>query len=367
MSAPALAAQAPSRRAFVLSDILSDTGRIFRPSVRRFAPALTAQFAALEDSGDIHETCGLINNASLLFALAGEETFAEDICRRQMEWLHACLPRGDAHEIASLAIQPWVNLGRLYRMRGEHARALAQFAQVFDTDGHGLLHYGCFAVRPKDVRYDDAELLYVVDSLRTYCSARGYEQGLRFIRRMHTRVQSIASRPRLDEYEFHLCLRRGFLKAAERVLERMSWHLQPHLKLINAFYRCVLLEAKGNDCSDVTRRLTQWAIGALSEEAAPDHYVFRYGLELARFLLRAGYRGSAALIEAGRSASARFEDVPIHFEFVRLESGMDAARAVLADADYTGFARRFGITLKRSSEADAALDELRVALRAVIG
>jgi len=50
---------------------------------------------------------------------------------------------------------------------------------------------------------------------------------------------------------------------------------------------------------------------------------------------------------------------------VRLAGG--AAREVLAEADYMGFARRYGIAFTRSQEANRMLDELRTALRAVIG
>jgi hypothetical protein len=361
------------RSPYYPSDTLSDTGRIFRPSLWRWAPALAERLvraAGGRSEREVVEACSLINNASLVFALAGEDVTAAQICRRQLAWLRAAA-RDGAQAAASLAIQPWVNLGRLLRQRGEHERALAMFARVYVPDERGLLSFGGFAVPPQDVRYENAELIYVADSLRTYAGARTYERGLRFIRRVRSGVHSVATFPRLDEYEFLFCLRRGYRRAAARVLDRISWSFRPRLALDNAFYRCVLLEREGTDTSRVLADLARWVCGALEADAAPDHCVLRYAHELGGLLAHARRAGPARrVIGAGMRASEKFEDVPLQFGFARLAAGprrRDAGRDMLAAAGYAGLARRYGFVLTRPVSVARALAALRAALERVLG
>lgn len=361
------------RSPYFPSDTLSDTGRIFRRPVARWAPVIAAELvrrAGGRGERELLEACSLVNNASLVFALAGEDAQAAQICRRQLAWLRAAA-RDGAKAAASLAMQPWVNLGRLRRQRGEHESALAMFARVYVPDEDGRLRYGDFAVRPRDVRYENAELIYVADSLRTYAAARAWERGLRFIRRVRSAVQFVSTLPRLDEYEFQFCLRRGYGRAAARVLDRISWSFWPGLALDNAFYRCVLLEREGSDASRVLADLARWVCGALDADAAPDHCVLRYAFELGSVLARAGRGGPARrVLEAGLRASAKFEDVPLRVEFARLAAGPrrgHAGRDVLAAAGYVGLARRYGFRLRRSAEATRALAGLHAALERVLG
>jgi hypothetical protein len=347
--------------------------------VQHWAPHITAQlerFGGGASQSDVYETCGLFNNASLLFALAGDDVFAEEICIRQMDWLAGLQAKGGVAEVASLAMQPWVNLGRLYRQRRQWDRALAQFADIFDPDPDGVLHFGAFAVHAWDVRHEDAALLYAVDSLRTLAMAGRHEHGLRFIRRLRPGTTSTVVLTRLDEYEFQLLLHRGFATAAARVLERSNWTLHPHTMLINAFYRCLMLEASGTDSDDVLLELAQWASRTLAADQAPDHNILRYALELSRFLVRLQrHERAGGLIAAGYRAATVYEDVPLRYDFAVLARNLgctgggipQSSESVLTGSNYAGYARRYGVDVDLTAEAASALDALQRKIHALIG
>ncbi|HUO89208.1 MAG TPA: hypothetical protein VMU08_08535 [Rhizomicrobium sp.] len=379
MPRPASARRLPPRPApvaaaapFLPSDILSDRGRIFRPPLMRWALSLARQFRnpahPSADPRHTYEVCALANNASLLFALAGESDFAETVCEKQLAWLHRRMLAGGGAAAASLAIQPWVNIGRLYRQRGESARALAQFAAIFPAPDGAPLAFGPFRLEQEDILFEDVELLYVVDALRTFHAARDYERGLRFARKLRPRLSSCAAIPRLDEYAFQFALCCGYARAAGRVLDRSEWQDQPQLMLVNAFYRCILLAAEGGDTGPIVSDLAGWACGALAG-TSPDHSTLRFALDLARFARDAGSPGPAeALAPAGYDAATRHEDVPLRFEFARLAGALGAAAAlpppeeILVHSGYVGFARRHGIALVPAADARAALETLRAAL-----
>ena len=364
---------------FLPTDILSDRGRIFRPSLRRWAPSLTARLHRAKhrgaDPGHAFEISGLCNNASLLFALAGESEFAEAICTRQIAWLARRAQTGDGFEAISLAIQPWVNIGRLERQRGQTTRALAQFTAIF-PDGDGQLAFGPFRLAIEDLRYEDVELIGVIDSLRTLWLARDYERGLRFVRRLRPRLRSAAALVRLDEYAFQLHLALGHANAAVRVLESETWARSAELMLINAFYRCLLLDAGNIDCTSVLADLARWTQGALAGADAPDHCVLRYALDLARlYVVRESHDIGAELIAAGYRAATRHEDVPLRAAFARLAASMGETspgdiptpEAILLASDYVALARQLGIAPVLPAESKSMLEDLRAALGEILG
>lgn len=72
--------------------------------------------------------CG--NHASLVLAHAGRADDAERIVRAQVAWLQAGADRTGQGALLALAVQPWINLGRLHVLAGRADAALRHFAEV---------------------------------------------------------------------------------------------------------------------------------------------------------------------------------------------------------------------------------------------
>jgi hypothetical protein len=90
-----------------------------------------------------------LNQAALVFTHLGDLASAEDICRRELEWVAARVPQD--RSLIALALQPWVNIGRLRLLQGEPELALKHF--VFDV-AQDETH-----LDPITVRRDDWDLL----------------------------------------------------------------------------------------------------------------------------------------------------------------------------------------------------------------
>lgn len=128
---------------------------------------------------------GSTNAAALLEAHRGDLAAAESICLRQLAFL-ARHPQRSTLDIARHAVNPWLNLGRVASLRGDHARALAQFAAFGPAAGARIGLAGVVLRRRalnEQLRNelgirDFAGQVYVVNSLRALVRA-GRAQPLR--------------------------------------------------------------------------------------------------------------------------------------------------------------------------------------------
>ena len=154
-----------------------------------------------------------INNAALVLAYAGERGWAKQICKREIEWI-ANMVVGlcpvDAAPLLRLAIDPWVNYGRLLSIEGEGDRARLHFERVFSLNSDSPVDLGAYSMDPdtwKEIKFLDpliaevTKAVYVIDSLKSYFQSSDYENALRFIEHVpwtnKTPLQSVVDEAKL--------------------------------------------------------------------------------------------------------------------------------------------------------------------------
>jgi hypothetical protein len=276
-------------------------------------------------------------------------------------------------EAASLAVQPWVNLGRLFRMQGHPEAALQQFAAVYRSDPEKRTEFAGFSIGAGETRYDNAQLLYLFDSSRTYAQTRRYADGLRFIQNLRP-VITADNAPIADEFECQFLLHLEEEAGAARALEREAWKESRHSSAVNALYRCVLLTNSGVDCREVVPQLSAYIREALVSPDGFDHRDLRYAIEVVRLLRRSGQEeGATELLVASDGACARNEDIPTRHEIAvaTLNPGSTPRGAtggpdhILVTGGYVGYAKRYGIAAPLPGEAAEALARLAGTLEQV--
>jgi hypothetical protein len=130
-----------------MPQLLSDCDRPIRRDLRTWACDITTSL--LDAARPAEGIFASLNQAALVFTHLGDLASAEDICRRELEWV-AARARHD-RSLTGLALQPWVNIGRLRLLQADPELALRHF--VFDLAQHET-HLG-----PVTVRRDDWDLL----------------------------------------------------------------------------------------------------------------------------------------------------------------------------------------------------------------
>jgi tetratricopeptide (TPR) repeat protein len=363
------------------SDTLLEEGRVNRPPLRAWAKALIEKLAAA-DRGPASwrriEAC--MNNASLIEILRGDEPAAQASCELQLGWAVHLLQSHGALAAGELMIQPWINLGRLRRIRGEHALALRHFTLLVDTAAGrgprvGPVTFGAAAwqelVRSKGL-LPTLQAVYVIESEKVYLAAGDHAGALELIRRARALIGEDTS-SLMDEGELIALAGLSRHGEARGVLERAGWQKGPYRKLLWATYGAALLAAAG-DLEDA-RRL----VGKIGPRVAESHYdeardqrVLRYLAYLGGLSLRLGLRPLAARVwRAGLRGARRLADVPLELRFLDalLEfNGEEDQEALSAQRDALLRDSLYAIPRDprgpvAAPAADPLFDELRAAAR----
>lgn len=132
-----------------------------------------------------------LNQAALIEALRGNALNAEAICDAHLRWVEQLASKYDS-SLYELAIQPWVNKGRLRRLEKKFDHALEHFCLIRDCMlGKPLVLGPCIITQAtwKRITENNAAIsrtlwnVYVVDSLKSYFSAHDLDGALHFVRR----------------------------------------------------------------------------------------------------------------------------------------------------------------------------------------
>jgi len=84
----------------------------------------------------------VVNNAGLIAAMRGEMRTASTATERHIQWLGRLARRSRATSVASYAVQPWINLGRIEARTGQWHEALARYSALWASGLAGLLQLG---------------------------------------------------------------------------------------------------------------------------------------------------------------------------------------------------------------------------------
>ena len=179
-------------------DFLYHYPRLARKPLERWARDLIKRLDAAEMTPDDQAYVPVItamNNAALIFAYLGEDREAAAVCEAELAWIAREAsgrgPNGKA-QLLRLAINPWVNCGRLRALQRATDDALAYFARVrLLISGVADVELGPCVLTPQvwsrvmQIDTDTEEMIdaiYTIDSLKAYFQAGDYSGALDFIR-----------------------------------------------------------------------------------------------------------------------------------------------------------------------------------------
>jgi hypothetical protein len=310
----------------ISQDTLLEVGRVNRPPLLAFARAILDRLGKLGWEPESWPEVAIgMNNASLVEALRGEMRRAEQLCLLQLAWAARLVREHGLQTAGDLALQPWVNLGRLRRLEGRHAEARRHFAFLPDLQQGRAIETGpiCFDAAAFRELVESRTLtpflttVYVVDTMKTWSGAGDFSGALAFLTEARELVGQ-APMPILDELQLITLANLGRYDEAMAVTERPTWQEDGFSKLCKVTYRVSLLaavrsvEAAAPLAADLTAKVLRAGL-----EKPSDQRVLRYLHVLATLSGWLGQQeGAVALLRLGLNASRHFGDVPIELSFL---------------------------------------------------
>jgi tetratricopeptide (TPR) repeat protein len=175
-------------------DFLLIQDPLCRPPLQQWAQSIRNSLEIEMNLGGDNQIriASLLNLAAFVEIMLGDKIVAKAICDAELAWLANFATRiTEFPTISALAIQPWINIGRLLRIEGKLQEALWHFALVMREPTREPLLLGPYCI-PKQ---DWEELLasdvggnlwniYVVDSLKTYFKCRRFDVAVEFIAKL---------------------------------------------------------------------------------------------------------------------------------------------------------------------------------------
>jgi hypothetical protein len=371
------ASQNESAGFFVPGDTIVDLGRVLRKPVKDWAFQLLVALRACLGKGPRLETvergCGALNNAALLFVYASQPEVAAEICHSHLRWIDGFRAVLSEAELSVLAIQPWVNLGRLSRRSRDYDRAL-QYFLALDLGGLkavGLPFGGLQTAIPGFVR-EAAEPIYVYETLRTYLQSEDFDRAIDFANDLGKRLLPSSFMLR-TELLMHVLLRQGEAARFVSLMKEMPWPEDQFGVLAKHFYTSVALNAIGqsNSCAKALSQMMPHVISSLSSPVAESRDL-RLAIEVCRLSQHLGLRELfLTMLQATCAAVLRAGDVPFAHQLQQM-SKQEPCFAMLrelivveefvADSDYTAFSRK-----PLRPEISEILTELRSVISQLIG
>ncbi|MFL6449585.1 MAG: tetratricopeptide repeat protein [Bryobacteraceae bacterium] len=276
-----LPSQDSSGKCFVPSDTVLDSGRVIRRPIEEWSRDLEGRISQLvgqEPKLDaVDRGCSALNNAALVFVHAGLPAAAEDICQSQLAWINRHSGTLAPGQLKVLAIQPWINLGRLYRRSRDYNRAREYFRAIGSEEQTDDFRAG-------------AEPAYVYESLRTYLQSGDLDEAIRFAEELTPSLLR-GSLMLKTELLIHIYLLRDDPTAVYPLINQMPWPEDRFGPMSKYFYTAVALNAAGQKDSsvDALKRLIPAFISYLDRVQA-DSRDLRFGIEMSSFAKCLGCR-----------------------------------------------------------------------------
>lgn len=129
------------------------------------------------------------NQAALIELNYGRMENALRLCLAHLQWLSLVVNETGQLELSELALQPWINLGRLDRFTGKPEASLEKFALLLKGKTKEELDLGRLTItarhweaiaRQNPNLYSFIETVYILESLKTHLKSKNYEAILRF-------------------------------------------------------------------------------------------------------------------------------------------------------------------------------------------
>ncbi|EYF03094.1 hypothetical protein [Chondromyces apiculatus] len=326
-----------------------------------------------------------MNNAALIEVYRGDLRSAHRLCQMQLRWAARSEARYGGTTAGVLAVQPWINLGRLKRLEKDVEGALAHFSLVVATlDGApvrlGPLHLDAEAWQ-EVVRHRSLlgmlKAVYLIDSVKTFLGARDEGAALGFLRQARERLGGPPS-VLLNELELLVLSRAGRLDEAASVLERESWGESDYAKLLRVTYRIALRAASGE--VDRARRTMEQLVARVQ---AQEDFGTPADICIPRYLEYLGTLAGRLELPAAempvwrlaRQAAKHLDDMPCRLVCLdallalegvaEREELLQEREALLQECLYVALMRGRGLGVDRAALADPVFDELHRKLEAI--
>ncbi|MET9852217.1 hypothetical protein ABZY57_04595 [Streptomyces sp. NPDC006450] len=222
-----------------VNDFLYHYARIPRTPLAPWAETLVESLnrGVLSQSDEDATTLSALNNAALVFAYLGDLDKAKRVCESQLFWISSQtegLPPKRSATLLHLALDPWVNMGRLLGFQGDTKGALAHFSDIHSLDSGGEVSLGPCRLTPQiwEVvleRYPDMQGLpravYVIDSFKAFFQARDSHGALEFAGSLkcveHAGIRSlVADGELIPSSGLHYLVNEAMIIAKSR----LEWH-----------------------------------------------------------------------------------------------------------------------------------------------
>jgi len=327
-------------RCFIPVDTIVDSGRVLRRPLEDWSHQLLAVIRSCSRKRPEIETivrgCTALNNAALLFAHAGRPEVAEGICQSQLDWLGRLRGTLSEPDLSVMAIQPWVNLGRLYRRSRDYDRALPYFQTLDTTRFEATVRFGVWDVPLSETFREAAEPIYVYENLRTHLQSGDLDRALHFANGLDGPLLK-SSLMLKTELLIHVFLRRGEPYRFLPLVKEMPWPEDRFGVLAKHFYTSVALDAiqQPQLCARALDRLTPHFISYMSRPDV-DSRDLRFAIEACRL---AGHLGLqevlVSMVTAACATVLRSQDVPLASQLLLLgkQHGCDRAREELTSVE----------------------------------
>jgi hypothetical protein len=171
-------------------DFLLVQDGLSRPPLKEWAKTIrhALEEELIRDEKNITCIVSLLNLAAWVEALRGDTSSARAVCEAELAWLSSLTFKGYQHAtLSTLALQPWINIGRLCRIEGKVEEALQHFALVLRRTAHTPSILGPYSVTLEDWESFGLEVLsvlwniYAVESLKSFFQFGQFKAALDFI------------------------------------------------------------------------------------------------------------------------------------------------------------------------------------------
>ena len=326
MCSPQLSSPAP----YVPLDTIIDSGRVLRRPIGEWAHQLAAILRSCTDAppgaDTIYQVSAAFNNAALVFVHAGLPEIAEEVCQLQLDWIvssRGVLP--DA-ELAVLAMQPWVNLGRLCRRARDYEGALRYFSDLRACRTRSTIKFGIWDAPVSRAFCEAAEPIFVYESMRTYLQADDLDRAIAFARRLDGTVLKSTLMLK-TELLIHFHLQRCEPYETLSLTKAMPWPEDQYGVLARYFYIAVAFEAIGQreSCARALDRIRPQLLAYVEREDLDSRHI-RFVLEACRL---AAHLGLCDLFQSMLSICCSLilhaADVPFAIALLRLANRQGCA------------------------------------------
>lgn len=312
---------------YIPPDYLLDAGRVIRQPLPRWLQRLRVLSRTGTSIGDqVGNLMEAVNNLALIELLLGDRPRASRLCRMQVRYIKVLVDATGDESFVSLAIQPWINLGRLSRHSANEHLANRYFDLFPDHRRTKPVRVGAFRFSCQEWqaflrRHDLSNFVarvQIAETARTFLLAGDGQAAWTYIAQMDKREEAECCRLTILEAQV---MALSLLSHTDEMLTLARgdlWHQSPFTRLVSAGYSIAAL-LQGTK-RGVARSLLHEAVQSLPPLAVQqpsDPSVLRFVRYLANLSAIVRDREAQAhLADLGCAGAQNIDDVLLYRDFV---------------------------------------------------